>query len=106
MAGDSKKLAILIAGGMPPPDRLKKGGSMNLDGGSEDSGGTDEPDESDTEKQDESDSGEKGGGKAALRAAFDAMKSGDMDTAWDEFCDAIDIAKNRSSGGNEKGGPY
>jgi TolA-binding protein len=106
MSMDSKKLAIVIAGGMPPPNQLKKGGSMKMDDtGGDSSDGADEG-ESPQDEQDESDSGEKGGGKAALRAAFDAMKSGDMDTAWDEFCDAIDIAKNRSTGGNEKGGPY
>jgi hypothetical protein len=108
MGMDSKKLALVIAGGMPPPNRLRPGGSMKFgeDGGGDDPG-SDDATESPQEDQDESESGETGGGKAALKAAFDAMKTGDMSAAWDSFCDAIDIAKNRSKpSGNEKGGPY
>jgi hypothetical protein len=86
---DSKKLGAVIAIGMPPPNKLK--GAMGKDEG-----------ESDQDAQSESDSGESGGGKDCLRKMMDAMKAGDVDTAWDQFCDAVDIAKNR---GGDSGGP-
>ena len=88
MAMDSKKLGAVIAIGMPPPNKLK--GAMGKDEG-----------ESDQDAQSESDSGESGGGKAAFMTMMTAMKNDDMAAAWDAFCDAVDIAKNR--GGDSMG---
>lgn len=87
----SKKMGIIIATGMPPPNKLKR--SM-MGPGSKDEG------ESDQEAQDETDSGESGGGVDALKSMYDAWKSGDNTAAWDAFCDAVDIAKSRGKSGD------
>lgn len=80
-----KKIGLVIAAGLPPPGKLKRA-MMAKDEG-----------ESSQDAQDESDSGDSGGGVDAISTMRDAMKGGDMTAAWDAFCDAVDIAKNRSS---------
>jgi hypothetical protein len=91
MAMDSKKLGAVIAIGMPPPDKLKKAMAHSDEG------------ESEQDAQSESDSGEMGGGKGAFMTMMKAMKNDDMDGAWDAFCDAVDIAKNRNNDSNSSG---
>src|SRR5712675_267320 len=77
---NAKHTGLVVALGMPPPDKLKKS-MMGKDEG-----------ESDAEAKNEDDSGKSGGGEMALKAMFDAMKAGDMTAAWDAFSDAQDIA--------------
>lgn len=84
---EAKKLGILIAGGMPPPDKLRRAMAKSS---SDD--GADAPDDGPPEDD------ETEGGASALKDAFDALKSGDEKGAWDAFCAAIDIAKNRDAG--------
>ncbi len=79
-----KKMGLIIAAGMPPPNKLKRA-RMGDEG------------ESDSEAADEAESGGSGG-EMALGAMWDALKAGDKTGAWDAFCDAIDMAKNRSGG--------
>lgn len=42
MSADSKKLAAIVVGGLPPPDRLKKGAPMDNTDGDEDTESSDD----------------------------------------------------------------
>jgi hypothetical protein len=79
---NAKHTGLVVALGMPPPNKLKKA----MMGGPKDEG------ESDAEAQNEDESGKSGGGEMALKAMWDAMKTGDFTAAWDAFSDASDIA--------------
>jgi hypothetical protein len=88
MADNAKKIGLVIASGLPAPGKMMKRG-MSDEG------------ESDSDAASEADSGDEGGGMSALGDMWDALKQGDKTAAWDAFCDAIDIAKNRDKGGSE-----
>jgi hypothetical protein len=91
---NAKKTGLVVALGMPPPNKLKKAMSMAKDEG-----------ESDQEAQDEADSGG-GGGEMALGTMWDALKSGDKTAAWDAFCDAMQIAKGKADDAGSEGDQY
>lgn len=89
MASDgAKKLGIIIAGGMPPPGKLKRG--MADDGADPANAGPDESDDA-------------GDGPSALGDVWDALKAGDKAGAWDAFCDAVDMCANRDKSEPDKG---
>jgi hypothetical protein len=94
MGMDAKHIGLIVAEGMPPPGALHKA-MMGKGGGS---GSPSDEGESDAEAQGETDSGESGGGADAMASMYKAWKAGDNASAWDAFCDAVDIAKARTKG--------
>jgi hypothetical protein len=100
MATDNAKhTGLVVALGMPPPNKLKKSMMGGADDGKGDEG------ESDAEAQDEMDSGKTGGGEMALKDMWTALKTGDTTAAWDAFCDAQKIcAATKGKGADEGAG--
>lgn len=89
MSSDAGRLGIIIAKGMPPPDKLKRRSNGDDSGGDMTEGSPDEEHSDDM------------AGESAVGDFAAAMKSGDHAAAWLAFKDMMDIcngADDKSDG--------
>ena len=85
----AKKIGVLVAGEMPPPDKLR---SPKMDGGDEAEGA----DEKDAEEKDFAP------GMSAFSTMMNAWDKGDKEAAYDAFMDAVRICAAEAPKGSEE----